>query len=243
MSFALEVNNVSKRFEIPHLKINTLRGAFVNLFQKQSYEKFDALKDISFSVKKGEFFSIIGKNGSGKSTLLKIIAGIYTPDKGEVKVHCPLSPMLELGIGFNPELSGRDNVFVNGLVLGLSKKEISDKFKDIVAFAGLERFIDQRLKNYSSGMAARLAFSVMIHSDKDFLLIDEVLAVGDTEFQAKCTEYFIKAISEGKTIVFVSHGLDPVQQYSNRVMLLHKGEILEIGEPQKVIQTYLEKCN
>jgi len=151
--------------------------------------------------------------------------------------------MLELGIGFNSELSGRDNIFMNGMILGLSKKQIYAKFNEIVAFAGLERFIDQKLKNYSSGMTARLAFSVMIHSGKEFLLVDEVLAVGDLEFQAKCMDYFEKAIKEGKTIVFVSHGLEIVKKYSSRVMLLHKGEVLDIGTPDKVIDTYFKKCN
>ena len=182
---AIVVKNLSKRFVIPHEKISTLKGAFISFFKKKDYEVFDALKDVSFEVKKGEFFGIIGRNGSGKSTLLKILAGIYVPNKGSVKIHGRISPFLELGIGFNPELSGRDNIYLNGTVLGLTKKQIDEKFNDIVAFSELERFIDQKLKNYSSGMSVRLAFSVAIHANRDILLMDEVLAVGDSNFQSK----------------------------------------------------------
>ena len=189
---AIKVENVSKTFRIPHEKITSLQSAFVNAFHKNGYEEFKALDNVSFEVKKGEFFGIIGRNGSGKSTLLKILAGIYIPDQGNVKISGLISPFLELGIGFNLELSGRDNVYLNATVLGLTKKEIDQKFDDIVEFSELRRFIDQKVKNYSSGMQVRLAFSVAIHANRDILLMDEVLAVGDTNFQSKCLEEFNK---------------------------------------------------
>src|ERR1035437_6193207 len=184
----ISVKNVSKQFSIPHDRTNTLKGAFVNLFRKNTSETFNALEDVSFEVKKGEFFGIIGRNGSGKSTLLKILAGVYVVNSGKLDINGLVSPFLELGIGFNPELSGRDNVYLNATVLGLTEKEIDKKFDSIVAFSELERFIDQKLKNYSSGMQVRLAFSVSIHANREILLMDEVLAVGDTNFQSKCLE-------------------------------------------------------
>jgi len=185
-NIAIQVSNISKTFTIPHEKISTLRGAFVNMFRGNSYEKFKALDDVSFEVKKGEFFGIIGRNGSGKSTLLKILAGIYQTDKGgKVTINGRISPFLELGIGFNPELSGRDNIYLNATVLGLTTKQINNKFDDIVNFSELRRFINQKVKNYSSGMQVRLMFSVAIHANREILLMDDVLAVGDTNFQSK----------------------------------------------------------
>ena len=239
---AVVVKNVSKRFVIPHEKISTLKGAFVSFFRKKDYEVFDALKDVSFEVKKGEFFGIIGRNGSGKSTLLKILAGIYVPNKGSVKIHGHISPFLELGIGFNPELSGRDNIYLNGTVLGLTKKQIDEKFNDIVAFSELERFIDQKLKNYSSGMQVRLAFSVAIHANRDILLMDEVLAVGDMNFQQKCLEKFEEYKSQGKTIVLVSHDTGAIEKYCDRAMLIRDGKISAIGDTKRVVEWY-EKQN
>ncbi|NCU28272.1 MAG: ATP-binding cassette domain-containing protein [Candidatus Moranbacteria bacterium] len=236
---AIVVKNVSKRFVIPHEKVSTLKGAFVNYFKKKkSNEIFDALKDVSFEVKKGEFFGIIGRNGSGKSTLLKILAGIYVPNKGSVKIHGRISPFLELGIGFNPELSGRDNIYLNGTVLGLTKKQIDEKFNDIVAFSELERFIDQKLKNYSSGMSVRLAFSVAIHANRDILLMDEVLAVGDTNFQQKCLDYFCKLKEQGKTIILVSHSQKSIEDYCDRIIMLENGEIIKKGAPSEVFALY-----
>lgn len=236
---AIVVKNVSKRFVIPHEKISTLKGAFVSFFKKKDYEVFDALKDVSFEVKKGEFFGIIGRNGSGKSTLLKILAGIYVPNKGSVKIHGHISPFLELGIGFNPELSGRDNIYLNGTVLGLTKKQIDEKFNDIVAFSELERFIDQKLKNYSSGMSVRLAFSVAIHANRDILLMDEVLAVGDSNFQSKCLREFIKYKEQGKTVVLVSHDITTIQRYCDRALLLRNGKIEKIGSSEEVGNEYV----
>ena len=202
------------------------------------YELFNALDNVSFDVKKGEFFGIIGRNGSGKSTLLKILAGIYQPDKGKVKINGMISPFLELGIGFNPELSGRDNVYLNATVLGLTQKQIDEKFDSIVAFSELERFIDQKLKNYSSGMQVRLAFSVSIHANRDILLMDEVLAVGDPSFQEKCLAEFSKYKEMGKTVILVTHDLRIVEAYCDRLLLLQNGVVQMIGGTAEV----LEKC-
>jgi ABC-type polysaccharide/polyol phosphate transport system ATPase subunit len=236
---AIQVNNISKTFRIPHEKISSLRGAFVNLFHSNGCEEFKALDNVSFDVKKGEFFGIIGRNGSGKSTLLKILAGIYQPDKGGVKVDGLISPFLELGIGFNPELSGRDNVYLNAAVLGLSHKQIDEKFDDIVEFSELRRFIDQKVKNYSSGMQVRLMFSVAIHVNREILLMDEVLAVGDTNFQSKCLQEFNKYRDQGKTVVLVTHDIGAVQRYCDRAMLLRNGKIEIIGDPEEVGNKYV----
>jgi len=236
---AIAVENVSKTFRIPHEKVSSLRGAFVSAFNRnRTYEEFKALDDVSFTVKKGEFFGIIGRNGSGKSTLLKILAGIYRPDSGRVTVNGRISPFLELGIGFNPELSGRDNVYLNATVLGLTRKEIDAKFNDIVRFAELERFIDQKLKNYSSGMQVRLAFAVSIHANRDILLMDEVLAVGDTAFQEKCLNTFKNYRGEGKTVVLVTHDMDVVGKFCDRVMLLERGGIRACGAALTVCDRY-----
>jgi ABC-type polysaccharide/polyol phosphate transport system ATPase subunit len=236
---AIKVENVSKAFRIPHEKISSLRGAFVNLFGDKGYEEFKALDNVSFRVKKGEFFGIIGRNGSGKSTLLKILAGIYKPDEGRVKINGLISPFLELGIGFNPELSGRDNIYLNAAVLGLTHKQIDEKFDDIVRFSELKRFIDQKVKNYSSGMQVRLAFSVAIHANRDILLMDEVLAVGDANFQQKCISEFTKYKHLGKTVVLVTHDIATVQKYCDRAMLLRDGKIKMIGDPGKVSSEYI----
>lgn len=218
--------------------MNSVRGAFVNVLRKKTYETFNALDGVSFDVGRGEFFGIIGRNGSGKSTLLKILAGIYPPDAGHVTVNGAISPFLELGVGFNPELSGRDNVYLNGTVLGLRKKEIDAKFDEIVAFAELERFIDQKLKNYSSGMQVRLAFSVAIHTNRDILLMDEVLAVGDAAFQEKCRNVFLRLKSEGKTIVLVTHGMDSVEEFCDRVLLIDRGRVACLGDTKETVAQY-----
>ena len=257
---AISVKNVSKTFRIPHERITSLRGAAVNVFKKSTYEEFKALDNVSFEVKKGEFFGIIGRNGSGKSTLLKILAGIYQPDivkKGKVhpmksakggakqfhgvKVNGMISPFLELGIGFNPELSGRDNVYLNATVLGMTKKQIDEKFDSIVKFSELERFIDQKLKNYSSGMSVRLAFSVSIHANREILLMDEVLAVGDTNFQSKCLEEFNKYKEMGRTVIIVTHDIPVVERYCDRAMLIRNGKIEEIGEAENVTNKYIQE--
>jgi ABC-type polysaccharide/polyol phosphate transport system ATPase subunit len=235
---AISVKNVSKQFSIPHERINTLKGAFVNILRKKNYESFYVLKDISFEIKKGEFFGIIGRNGSGKSTLLKILAGVYIADSGKIDIKGLISPFLELGIGFNPELSGRDNIYLNATVLGLTEKEIDAKFDSIVAFSELERFIDQKLKNYSSGMQVRLSFSVAIHANREILLMDEVLAVGDANFQQKCLDYFRKLKSQGKTIILVSHSQSSIEEYCDRVIMLENGKIVKNGLPSEVFAFY-----
>ncbi len=198
---AIKVDAVSKRFKIPHEKHSTLKAAVLNIFNKKSYTEFQALEDVSFEVKKGEFFGIIGRNGSGKSTLLKIIAGIYVPSRGKIKINGRISPFLELGVGFNPELTARENIFLGGSILGLTKKEIKKRFNKIVEFSELQDFIDMKFKNFSSGMQVRLAFALAIYAHAEILLMDEVLAVGDSNFQNKCLEEFNKYREEGKTVV------------------------------------------
>lgn len=236
---ALKVENVSKTFNIPREKIRSIRSAFVKIFNEKTYEKFEALKDVSFEVKKGEFFGIIGRNGSGKSTLLKILAGIYQIDKGKIEINGMISPFLELGIGFNPELSGRDNIYLNAIVLGMTKKQIDAKFDAIVAFSELERFIDQKLVHYSSGMQVRLAFSVAIHANREILLLDEVLAVGDEAFQKKCYEYFEKTKGK-KTIIFISHDHEQIERFCDRIMWINSGTVRGLGETRTVVQDYLK---
>ncbi len=236
---AIKVENISKTFRIPHEKTNSVLGAIQNTFKEKAFEEFKALDDVSFEVKKGEFFGIIGRNGSGKSTLLKILAGIYQTDKGRIKISGMISPFLELGIGFNPELSGRDNIYLNATVLGMTKKQIDKKFDSIVAFSELERFIDQKLKNYSSGMQVRLAFSVSIHANRDILLMDEVLAVGDSNFQSKCITEFNRYRNLGRTVIIVTHDISVVERYCDRAMLLRNGKIKKIGKANEVTNAYI----
>ena len=238
---AIKVDQVSKIFKIPHENRDTIRERIISFRKKTSYEKFEALNNVSFEIRKGEFFGIIGRNGSGKSTLLKILAGIYTPDSGSVQVKADISPFLELGVGFNPELSGKDNIYLNGTILGLTKKEIDKKFNQIVEFSELERFINLKVKNYSSGMHVRLAFSVAIHANKEILLMDEVLAVGDTNFQAKCLSEFIRFREAGKTVVLVTHDTGTVQRYCNRAMLLRNGSISHIGPSDDIVSAYIDQ--
>jgi ABC-2 type transport system ATP-binding protein len=205
---------------------------------RAEYEEFWALRDVSFEIPVGSTFGLIGENGSGKSTLLKTIARILVPDKGSVRTQGTLAALLELGSGFHPELSGRENVYLNGSILGMSKAEVQRKFDDIVDFAGVGEFIDQPVKNYSSGMYVRLGFSVAINVDPDILLVDEVLAVGDAAFQEKCFATFEGFRETGKTVVFVSHDLDAVRQYCGRAMLLELGSLAAIGPVDEVIDRY-----
>ena len=239
---AVKIEGVYKDFKLPHEKVNSLKSLFVGLSNKKKtpkgYETQHALKNISFEVKKGEFFGIVGRNGSGKSTLLKIIAEIYQPSKGTLKREGKLVPFIELGVGFNPELTGRENVYLNGALLGFSSKEIEDMYDDIVEFAEIERFMDQKLKNYSSGMQVRLAFAVATRAKADILLIDEVLAVGDTEFQRKCFDYFKKLKREETTVIFVSHDMNAIRDYCDRAVLIEKNEIVVEGTSEEVAQAY-----
>ncbi|MBC7943404.1 ABC transporter ATP-binding protein, partial [Candidatus Saccharibacteria bacterium] len=240
-NIAISVNNVSKTFKLPHEKADSVKSLFVNPFNKNrnKFELQHALRDISFDIPKGEFFGIVGRNGSGKSTLLKIIAGIYRPNKGSVKVHGRLVPFIELGVGFNPELTGRENAYLNGALMGFSEKEVDGKYKAIVDFAELERFMDQKLKNYSSGMQVRLAFSVAtVLAESDVLLIDEVLAVGDADFQRKCFEYFKKLKKDKKTVIFVSHDMNAIREYCDRAVLIEKSKIVFEGTSEQTAKEY-----
>jgi ABC-type polysaccharide/polyol phosphate transport system ATPase subunit len=235
---AIEVVGVEKSFRLPHQQRTTLKEHFLHPFERTTYENQVALANVSFAVERGEFFGIIGPNGSGKSTLLKILAGIYRQSRGEVRIDGVLSPFIELGVGFNPELTARDNIRINGTLLGLSLSELKRRYDEIVAFAELERFVDQKLKNYSSGMQVRLAYSIAIQVDFDILLLDEVLAVGDESFQRKCMDTFERFRAEGKTIVLVSHDLGAIAQHCDRALLLENGVTRAIGAPDDVIDAY-----
>jgi ABC-type polysaccharide/polyol phosphate transport system ATPase subunit len=235
---AIEVKEIRKAFRLPHQQRSTVKEHFVHPFRRTIYERQTALDGISFAVEEGEFFGIIGPNGSGKSTLLKVIAGIYRQDSGEVSVNGVLSPFIELGVGFNPELTARDNIRINGTLLGLTLRELRERFDDIVAFAELERFVDQKLKNFSSGMQVRLAYSIAIQVDFDILLLDEVLAVGDQSFQEKCMVTFERLRAEGKTMVFVSHDLTSIERFCDRVLLLERGVPVALGPPEEIVGLY-----
>jgi ABC-type polysaccharide/polyol phosphate transport system ATPase subunit len=237
---AVLVDSVSKRFRVPREQAHTLKERALHPFRRTSYETFDALKDVSFAVQPGEFFGIVGRNGSGKSTLLKCLAGIYATDAGDIYVNGRLSTFIELGVGFNPDLAARDNVTLNAIMLGLSPREAKARFDRVIEFAELEDFIDLKLKNYSSGMQVRLAFSVMIQADSDILLIDEVLAVGDASFQQKCFDVFQGLKDSGKTILFVTHDMGAVEHFCDRALLLDKGAVKTIGEPRRVGNEYVE---
>jgi ABC-2 type transport system ATP-binding protein len=238
-STAINVHSVSKTFRLPREKSNSIKSIAIHMFSREKgYDILDALKDISFEVKQGDFFGIVGRNGSGKSTLLKLLAGIYVPTKGSVQVNGKLVPFIELGVGFNPELTGRENVYLNGALLGFNRKEMSLMYKDIVGFAELERFMDQKLKNYSSGMQVRLAFSIAIRARGDILLLDEVLAVGDAAFQQKCFDYFETLKKEKKTVVFVSHDMSAVSRFCNKAIYIRNGDLVLAGDPSDIAEIY-----
>jgi ABC-type polysaccharide/polyol phosphate transport system ATPase subunit len=238
MRTAIDVNAVSKTFWIPHEQRARLKEYVVHPFRRVVHERNDVLRDVSFSVETGEFFGVIGPNGSGKSTLLKVLAGIYRADAGHVRISGRLSPFIELGVGFNPEFSARTNIEVNGMLMGLTRRQVAERFDAILEFAGLERFVDQQLKNYSSGMLLRLAYSVAIQVPSEILLLDEALAVGDAEFQQKCFDTFEQMRLDGKTVVFVSHDLSAVSRFCDRALLLRHGEVAAIGDPDDVIDEY-----
>lgn len=239
---AISVSFVSKDFRLPHERVDSVKSLFVNPLRSKRGLKTEtqhALKNINFDIKKGEFFGIVGRNGSGKSTLLKIIAGIYQPTKGSVQVNGRLVPFIELGVGFNPELTGRENVYLNGALMGFTSKEVDAKYTSIVEFAELDRFMDQKLKNYSSGMQVRLAFSTAtLLADSDILLIDEVLAVGDSSFQRKCFEYFKELKKNKKTVVFVSHDMSAVREYCDRAILIEQSEVVFSGTAENAAREY-----
>jgi ABC-2 type transport system ATP-binding protein len=239
---AIKVDHISKDFFLPNEKgSRSIKSSIVNLAKRSKNHGGStqhALKDISFEVKQGDFFGIVGRNGSGKSTLLKILAGIYRPTKGSVVTAGRLVPFIELGVGFNPELTGRENIYLNGALLGFSRSEIDAVYDDIVDFAELHRFMDQKLKNYSSGMQVRLAFSVATHAQADLLLVDEVLAVGDADFQRKCFNYFKQLKRTHTTVVFVSHDMNAIREYCTKAIMIEHNEIFAIGRPDKVAQEY-----
>ena len=235
---AVEAIGLRKTFLIPHEQRTTFKELFLHPLRRATYEENRALVDVSFAVPQGEFFGVIGPNGSGKSTLLKILAGIYRADSGVVRTNGRVSPFIELGVGFNPELTARDNVRVNATLLGMTRGELARKFDAIIEFAELQRFVDQKLKNFSTGMQLRLAYSIAIQVPFDILLLDEVLAVGDQSFQEKCFATFERMREQGKTMVFVSHDLAAVARFCDRALLLVDGSVDTIGPADEVAEAY-----
>ncbi|HEU5062368.1 MAG TPA: ABC transporter ATP-binding protein [Solirubrobacterales bacterium] len=236
---AIEVEDLHKSFRIPTNRVDSLKERAVRPFAARDYRELRALNGISFEVFQGEFFGIVGRNGSGKSTLLKLLASIYRPDRGKIRMAGRLAPFIELGVGFNHELTARENVVLNGVMMGLTPSEMRRRLDAVIEFAELEEFAELKLKNYSSGMLVRLAFAVMMEADADVLLIDEVLAVGDAAFQQKCADAFHEMKAVGKTIVLVTHEMATVEQYCHRAMLIAEGRIQRIGDPGDVGREYL----
>jgi ABC-2 type transport system ATP-binding protein len=236
---AIEARGIEKTFRIPEHRIDSLKERMVHPLARTSYRDLHALRGVSFDVHRGEFFGIVGRNGSGKSTLLKILASIYRADAGRIRLGGRIAPFIELGVGFNADLTARENVVLNGVMMGLSQREARRRLDAVLEFAELEEFVDLKLKNYSSGMMVRLAFSVMLQSDADILLIDEVLAVGDAAFRQKCADVFHEMRDAGRTIVLVTHDMASVQTYCHRAMLLEDGELRYIGDPEEAGREYL----
>ncbi len=237
---AIVVSGVEKTFERPQHAVHTLKERALHPLRRRAVDHFDALRDVSFTVDEGEFFGIVGRNGSGKSTLLKLMAGIYRSTAGDIYVRGRTSTFIELGVGFNPDLAARDNVYLNAIMLGLTPSEARDRYDQVIEFAELREFENLKLKNYSSGMHVRLAFSVMIQVDADVLMIDEVLAVGDAAFQQKCFDEFNRLRDEGRTIVLVTHDMSAVQRCCDRAMLIDRGNLLTIGGPHEIALAYNE---
>jgi ABC-type polysaccharide/polyol phosphate transport system ATPase subunit len=234
----IEVRGVDKTFRIPQHRIDTFRERLGHPLARREYRELRALRDVSFDVHDGEFFGIVGRNGSGKSTLLKILSSIYRADGGRIRMAGRLAPFIELGVGFNAELTSRENVVLNGVLMGLSLREARRRLDAVLEFAELEEFADLKLKNYSSGMMVRLAFSVMVEADADIMLIDEVLAVGDAAFAQKCMDVFNEKRRAGKTVVLVTHDMATVQSLCDRAMLIHDGELRYIGDPEEAALRY-----
>ena len=235
----VEISKLTKSFKIPLEASSGVKQQLINILKgRKGYRVFTPLKDISFTINEGDFFGIVGRNGSGKSTLLKTIAGIYTPNSGNVKVHGSLVPFIELGVGFNPELTGRENIFLNGALLGFSHEEMESMYSAIVEFAELEDFMEERLKNYSSGMQVRLAFSIAIRAHADILLLDEVLAVGDEAFQKKCYSYFDKLKREKRTVILVTHDMAAVERFCTKAVFIEDGHVKMIGKPYRIAAAY-----
>lgn len=238
-NIAVKVENVEKSFKLPIESSTSLKRTIVNYFKGvKGYKKQQVLNGVSFDVEKGDFFGILGRNGSGKSTLLKIISQIYNPENGSVTIDGKLVSFIELGVGFNPELTGKENVYLNGAMLGFTTAEVDAMYDDIVEFAELHEFMNQKLKNYSSGMQVRLAFSVAIKAQGDILILDEVLAVGDEAFQRKCNDYFLERKKSGKTTILVTHDMGAVKKYCNKAILIEDGVIKKSGNPFDVANEY-----
>ncbi len=238
---SIEFHNVVQRFRRIRERPDTLREVFTKVGRyNRNFDLFEALKNVSFTVSKGEMVGIIGRNGSGKSTILKIVAGVYTPSEGRVMVRGTIAPLIELGAGFHHELTGRENILINGLLLGLNKRQIKEREESIIEFAELGDFIDSPVKQYSSGMYMRLAFSIATAVDPDILIIDEIMSVGDAGFQQKCLGLINRFREQGKTILFVSHSTDSVRELCDRVLLIHRGELVRDGRPNEVISVYEE---
>ena len=237
---AVSVRGVSKAFDLPHERVHTLKERAVHPLRRRTSDRLQALDDVSFEVQRGEFFGMAGRNGSGKSTLMKCLAGIYRADAGQMWLRGRMAPFIELGVGFNPDLTARDNVLINAIMLGLSPTEAHERYDAVIEFAELERFVDLKLKNYSSGMHVRLAFSVMVHVSADLLLIDEVLAVGDASFQRKCQDALEAASAEGQTILLVTHDMAAIRRFCHRALLLEEGRLVAIGDSPTVAQRYEE---
>jgi ABC-2 type transport system ATP-binding protein len=240
---AIAISDVHKRFRLVHERNSSIKAMVMRGMRRVVYEEFWALRGVEFDIPEGQTFGLIGRNGSGKSTLLKCMARIYVPDRGTIALNGSMSALLELGAGFHPELSGRENVYLNGSILGLPRREIDRRFDDIVSFAGLERFIDQPVKNYSSGMFVRLGFSVAINVEPDILLVDEVLAVGDETFQRRCMERFAQLRREGRTVVVVTHSLDTVRNICDQAAWLDAGVLQSVGPATSVVADYLDRLD
>ncbi|MFA5797689.1 MAG: ABC transporter ATP-binding protein [Candidatus Woesearchaeota archaeon] len=236
----IQIKHISKKYYIPHIQRTTLFEKIVGFIkEKNSLEEFYVLKDISFEIEKGEIFGIIGNNGCGKTTLLKIIGGIISPNSGTVHTKQRIVSFLDLGIGFHPELTARENIYLYGTIMGITQKKLNKEFEEILHFAGVERFADMKLKQFSSGMAMRLAFATMIRTEFDTIILDEVFAVGDLEFKKKCVNELMKFKKQGKTIIITSHGMDAIIDLCDRAMLLEDGKIKAIGKPEEVVQAYI----
>ena len=236
---AISVQDVYKSFKLPTERAWGLKQAIFNRLKGvKGFKEQKVLRGISLDVHQGEFLGIVGRNGSGKSTLLKVLSGIYVPEKGKVEINGNLVPFIELGVGFNPELTGRENIYLNGALLGFSNEKMDEMYDEIVEFAELEQFMDQKLKNYSSGMQVRLAFSIAIRARGDILILDEVLAVGDAAFQEKCNDYF-RSLKGNQTVVLVTHSMENVRRFCDRAIMIENGKIAAEGDPEEVSKAYL----
>jgi ABC-type polysaccharide/polyol phosphate transport system ATPase subunit len=238
---SIRFEDVVQRFRVIKERNDTLREAFAKItMRRTSYHEFEAVKHVSFQISKGEVVGIIGRNGSGKSTILKLVAGVYAPTSGLVEVHGSIAPLIELGAGFHHELTGRENILLNGLLLGLTKRQVQEREAKIIDFAELGEFIDTPIKQYSSGMYMRLAFSVATEVDPEVLIVDEILSVGDGGFREKCLDRIRQFRDSGKTILMVSHDMDIMSSFCSRLLLVHQGRLIEDGEPSSVVRTYQE---